>query len=138
MPGYVQAALEEFKHPLPAPIEHQPYLHASPQYGVALQLTDPTDDSPLLDDDGNKQLQCLTGKFLYYARAVDNTMLVALSALALQQTRGATKTATAAIKFLNYCATHSDAAIRYVPSDMILKLHSDASYLSESGARSQS
>jgi hypothetical protein len=111
MPGYVQATLEEFKHPLTAPIEHQPYLHASPQYGVALQLTDPTDDSPLLDDDGNKQLQRLTGKFLYYARAVDNTMLVALSALALQQTKGTAKTATAAIKFLNYCATHSDAAI---------------------------
>jgi hypothetical protein len=96
---------------------------------VALQLTDPTDDSPLLDDDGNKQLQRLMGQFLYYARAV-----VALSALALQRTKGTAKTATAAIKFLYYCATHSDAAIRYVLSDMILKLHSDASYLSESGA----
>jgi hypothetical protein len=138
MPGYVQAALEEFKHPVPAPIEHQPYLHASPQYGVALQLTDPQDDSPLLDDEGNKHLQRLTGKFLYFARAVDNTMLVALSALASQQTKGTAKTAKAAIKFLNYCATHSDAAIRYVPSDMILKLHSGASYLSESGARSRS
>jgi hypothetical protein len=67
MPGYVQAALEEFKHPLLAPIEHQPYLHASPQYGVVLQLTDPADDSPLLDDDGNKQIERLTGKLLYYA-----------------------------------------------------------------------
>jgi hypothetical protein len=138
MPGYVQAVLEEFKHPLPAPIEHQPYLHASPQYGVALQLTDPADDSPLLDEDGNKQIQRLTGKFLYYAQAVDSPMLVALSTLALQQTKGMAKTATVTIKFLNYCATHADAAIRYVLSDMILKLHSDASYLSESGERSRS
>jgi hypothetical protein len=111
MPGYVQAALEEFKHPLPAPIEHQPYPHNSPQYGVTLQLTDPADTSPLLDAEGNKQLQQLTGKFLYYAWAVDNIMLVALSALALQQTKGTTKTAAAAIKFLNCCATHLDAAV---------------------------
>jgi hypothetical protein len=105
---------------------------------VALQLTDPADDSLLLDDDGNKQLQRLTGKFLYYARAVDNTMLVALSALASHQTKGTAKTAAAAIKFLNYCVTHLDAAVRYFLSDMILKLHSDASYLSKSGARSRS
>jgi hypothetical protein len=79
MPGYVQAALEEFKHPLPAPIKNQPYLHVSPQYGVVLQLTDSADDSPLLDDEGYKQIQRLTGKFLYFAWVVDSTMLVALS-----------------------------------------------------------
>jgi hypothetical protein len=34
-------------------------------------------------------------------------------------------------------ATHPDAAIRYHASDMILHIHSDASYLSVSNARSQ-
>ena len=33
--------------------------------------------------------------------------------------------------FLNYCATNSEATVRFIASDMILKLHSDASYLSE-------
>jgi hypothetical protein len=42
-----------------------------------------------------------------------------------------------AIKFLNYCATHPDATIWYKESDMILWVHSDASYLSESKARSR-
>jgi hypothetical protein len=36
---------------------------------------------------------------------------------------------------LDYLATHPDAAIRYHASDMILHIHSDASYLSVSNAR---
>ena len=43
----------------------------------------------------------------------------------------------AAIHLLNYCATHPDATIRFHSSDMILHIHSDASYLSVHGARSR-
>ena len=39
--------------------------------------------------------------------------------------------------FLDYTATHSDAKIRYRASDMFLMVHSDASYLTESKARSR-
>jgi hypothetical protein len=64
-------------------------------------------------------------------------MNVTLSTLASQQTRGTKLTEADANKFLNYCATHPDATIRYYPSDMILKVHSDASYNSEPKARSR-
>jgi hypothetical protein len=37
---------------------------------------------------------------------------------------------------LDYLATHPDATIRYYASDMVLHIHSDASYLSVSNARS--
>jgi hypothetical protein len=57
--------------------------------------------------------------------------------LGKQQTKGTERTAADAVKFLNYCATHPDSSIRYTPSDMILRCHSDASYLSESQARSR-
>jgi hypothetical protein len=63
-------------------------------------------------------------------------MNVALSTLASQQTKGTQRTVQYANKFLNYCATHLDATIRYHASDMILKVHSDASYNSEPQARS--
>jgi hypothetical protein len=33
---------------------------------------------------------------------------------------------------LNYAATHPDAVLSYHASDMVLHVHSDASYLSES------
>jgi hypothetical protein len=38
---------------------------------------------------------------------------------------------------LDYCSTKPDAAIRYYASDMQLKIHSDASYLSEPRAKSR-
>jgi hypothetical protein len=63
-------------------------------------------------------------------------MLVTLSALASQQTKGTERMMDNAIKFLNYCTTHPNATIRYKASDMILRVHSDASYLSESKAHS--
>jgi hypothetical protein len=138
MPGYVEKALNEF-HKLPtSKPEHQPYRSKDVQYGVKSQMTDPLDTSPQLDKSGVLWLQRITGTFLYYARAVDPTMLVALSALALEQAKGTERTAQDAVKFLNYCATHPDATIRYRASDMILSVHSDASYLSETKARSRS
>ena len=38
---------------------------------------------------------------------------------------------------LDYMATHPDAILSYAKSDMILGIHSDASYLSEPKARSR-
>jgi hypothetical protein len=40
-------------------------------------------------------------------------------------------------QFLDYAATHQDAIITYKKSDMVLVVHSDASYLSEPKARSR-
>eukprot|EP00957_Ditylum_brightwellii_P008469 642079-Ditylum_brightwellii.AAC.1 len=38
---------------------------------------------------------------------------------------------------LDYCHTHPNATLRFLASDMILTLHSDASYLSEKKAHSR-
>ena len=83
-----------------------------------------------------KKLQRVIGAFLWYGRITDMTMLHALNSLASSQSKGTEETKEAMEHFLNYCATHPDATIRYQASDMILKIHSDASYLSESQARS--
>jgi hypothetical protein len=47
------------------------------------------------------------------------------------------KTQAATNQLLDYLATHPDATIGYLASDMILHIHSDASYLSVSNARSR-
>jgi hypothetical protein len=136
MPGYVVKALREFQHTEPIKAEHQPHRNNERQYGVKLQLTDPIDTTAPLTASQNTLLQKITGKFLYYARAVDPTMMVTLSALASQQTKGTERTMDDTIKFLNYCATHPNATIWYKALDMMLQVHSDASYLSDSKARS--
>jgi hypothetical protein len=56
--------------------------------------------------------------------------------LSAAQTEGTLATTKAAIHLLNYAASHLDATICYHASDMCLHVHSDASYLSESKARS--
>ena len=64
-------------------------------------------------------------------------MLVALGSLAAAQAQGTQATAKAAIHLLNYAALHPEATIQFHASDMCLHIHSDASYLSESKARSR-
>ena len=100
-------------------------------------MTDPIDDSPLLSPSEIKQIQCIIGKFWYYGRGVDPTAITPLSSLAREQAKATSNTAAAITKFLNYLYTNSNAKIRYYASDMILKIHSDSSYLNESQARSQ-
>jgi hypothetical protein len=59
-----------------------------------------------------------------------------LKDIATEQTKATEKTQAATNQMLDYLATHLDATIRYHASDMILHIHSDASYLSVSNARS--
>lgn len=60
-----------------------------------------------------------------------------LNSLAPEQPKGIEETKEAMQHFLNYCANHPDTTVRFHASDMILKINSDASYLSELEARSR-
>jgi hypothetical protein len=63
---------------------------------------------------------------LYYARAVDPTLIMPINVLASAQSKATEVTANKVIKLLNYCNTHPETKIRYHASDMILHIHSDA------------
>ena len=75
--------------------------------------------------------------YLYYARAVDNTGLTALSSVAGDQAEATELTEAQAQQLMDYLATNPHATIRYYASEMILNIHSDTSYLSKSRARSR-
>ena len=75
---------------------------------------------------------------MYYAKSVDSTLLVALGTISSQQVKATTATNRDVVQLFDYCATHPDAVLRYRASDMILKIHSDSSYLNELKARSRS
>jgi hypothetical protein len=87
MPKYVENALQRFEHKL-AKAEHSPHLWIAPHHGKATQLTSPPDKSVPLSPANLKPVQQIVGVFLYYARALDNTMLVVLSAIASAQAKG--------------------------------------------------
>ena len=95
------------------------------------------DERPKLPPEGILHVQQVVGSLLYYALAVDCTLLVALGDLAAVQTQSTEETLDKVMWLLNYVATHPDAKITYVASDMCLHAHSDASYLSAPKARSR-
>jgi hypothetical protein len=82
-----------------------------------------------LNASGTKQVQEVVGTLLYCAWAVDGTMLPALGTIATQQSAATRKTMSAVVRLLNYAATHPDAYLLYITSDMVLHVDSDASYL---------
>ena len=94
-------------------------------------------ESPLLDEKGKKFIQKVVGSLLYYARAVDMTILHALSEIASQQAKPTVRTMERVDQLLDYMHTHPNAKIRFRASDMFLNIHSDASYLTAANARSR-
>jgi len=137
MPGYIQKALERFQHIIPKRLQDQPYPHEAVKYGAKIQYAKGEDLSPKLGKNEAKFIQEVTGVFLYLARAVDSTMLTPLSALAAEQSNPTEETMKKCKQFLDYAASQEEAVLTYVASDMVLAIHSDASYLSERNARSR-
>ncbi len=64
-------------------------------------------------------------------------ILMALNVIATEQANSTECTMECVHQFLDYMATHPDAVIIFRMSDMILNIHSDASYLSAGRACSR-
>ena len=64
-------------------------------------------------------------------------MLVSIGAIDYQKSKSTQATRDTTVWLLNYAASHPNSTIRYNASDMVLHLHSEASYLSEPGACSR-
>jgi hypothetical protein len=64
-------------------------------------------------------------------------LLVALSTIAAQQSKGTQAVANACHQLLDYVATHPNAGVGYHACDKILAVHTDASYLSKAVGKSR-
>jgi hypothetical protein len=136
MPGYVSNVLSKFQHDAPKHPQHTPSRYVTPVYGAKTQYAT-KDETPPLTAKQCLNIQKVTGSVLYYFRAVDPTVFMPLNGIATEKTKATEKTQDATNQLLDYLATHPDATIRYHASDMILHIHSDASYISVSNARSR-
>ena len=96
------------------------------------QLSPEDDPTPPLDSQGTKRAQSIVGALLYYAQAVDNKLLVGLSAIGSQQASSTQRTNEAIDQILDYCATYPSDGILYRSSDMVLCAHYDAGFHNES------
>ena len=138
MPGYVANALKRFGVTKRKADTHSARLYTPPTFGLrTAQLEPAPDTSPVLSPEDTKRIQQIVGVFLFYARAVDATMLCPISWLSSQQSQPTEAVRAGVDRFLQYAATYPDATTVIHPSAMVLRADSDASYLSESGSRSR-
>jgi hypothetical protein len=136
MPNYVQKDLKQFQHKA-GKLQNVPYQSTPIQYGTTKQYVTQESEAPLLDNKAKCFIQQVCGKFLFFGRAVDSTILCPISAIALQSSKPTEDTMQQTIQLLNYLATQEEAVLSYHASNMVLAVHSDTSYLSESKAQSR-
>ncbi|KAL7501874.1 hypothetical protein ACHAXN_000047, partial [Cyclotella atomus] len=137
MEDYIDTVLTKYNHQRPKKPVLSPYKAAPISYGAKVQYTNDEDSMPPLDDAGVKHVQVIVGALLYYARAVDNKLLHALSEIGTQQAAATEATNDRVNHLLDYCSTYPNDGILYRTSNMIFAAHSDAAYLNASKARSQ-
>ncbi len=137
MPDYLDKVFLKFKHVAPSKKQNSPHPHANPQYGANTQYAESQDESPLLNKKDTKHVQAVMRTLLYYAHAVDSTILTALSSLATEQAKSMQKTMEKVKKLLEYCASQEEAKITYNKSKMILVVYNDAGYCNERKLHSQ-
>jgi hypothetical protein len=91
MPGYVSKVLSKFQHDSPKSPQHTLYMYVTPVYVDKTQYAT-KDETPPLTSKQCLIIQKVTGSVLYYARAVDPTVLMPLNDIATEQTKATEKT----------------------------------------------
>ncbi|KAL7486231.1 hypothetical protein ACHAW6_011827 [Cyclotella cf. meneghiniana] len=137
MKGYIEALLIKYAHSRPNKPQHAPHAHIPITYGAHEQLAPVSTTEPILPPQDIKRIQGIIGSLLYYAWAVDYKLLAMLSTLSTQQALATASTAAAVHQLLNYVDTYPDDGITYRASNMVLAAYSDASFLTETEARSR-
>jgi hypothetical protein len=137
MPRYIFKQFQKYKHTTPIKPQQCPYAPQPKQYGSEAQRPLSLDMSPPLSKDDIKEGQRVIGSILYYARAVNLTVLMTLSTIASKQANGTENIMLKTKQLLDYLAMHPAATVLFHASDMVLNIHSHASYLSEANAHSR-
>ena len=136
MLGYIQKALKLFQH-IHKKKQNQPFPHTPSKYGAKIQYAKQESTASPVNPMEKKFIQKVCGKFLFYGRVVDSTVLTPISAIALQSANPTKETLTHTNQLLDYLATQEDAVLTYNCSKMVMAVHSEASYLCESKAKSR-
>ena len=139
MPDYIRNALKKLLYKTKVYPQYSPHEHTAVNWTNKgeRQYAQQPDDSPFLDKTDTTYVQSAVGCFLYYARALDSTMLPALNQIASQQAQRTQRVMKKIQRLLDYANTHPNAYIRFYASDMQLMIDSDAAYLVLPKARSR-
>ncbi len=137
MPGYIKHLLLKYKHVVNPRPQHCPCSPEQWKYGFEAQAPPPPDTTQQLNKDEIKKIQKIVKSILYYARAVDVMVLMALSTIVSKQTTGTEQMMEKTLQVLDYLVEHPNATVKFRALDMVMNIHSDASYLTEPKACSR-
>jgi hypothetical protein len=129
--------LLKFKHPHPAKPRQSPYKCLPIAYGAKSHIKPDPASLELLDASRKNYVQEIVWSLFYFARAVDNKLLVALSAITARQAKATNATEQVVDILLNYIATYPNDGIVYRASNMILCAHADAGFLNKTNSPSR-
>lgn len=110
-------------------------MYHAPDYGAKVQSTFHDTSAPLNAKDITT-LQEIVGSILYYARAVDPTMLTATNAVSSEQAKPTQRVREQAVRLLQYARAYPANEVVFRKSKMQFILQVDASYLSRTKGRS--
>ena len=106
MPGYIERALSKFQHSKPSQPHYAPHRWNVPIYAQQMQYAPSLDTTKPLDKKEQHMVQSIVGTFLYYRRAVETPILVALNDIATQQVSPMEKTLQHTDMLLDYMWTY--------------------------------
>ena len=139
MPGYIDGLIKKLQYTPSTSPQYSPHEHVNIKWSRKgdRQYTQKEDTSPLLSPKDTKWLQSAIGSLLYYGRAIDSTILPALTQIASQQANPTVNAKKAIHRLLDYVNTYNKTCVWFYKSDMILTTDSDAAYLVLPKARSR-
>ena len=135
MNRYIDKFLIKYRHPRPQKPQLSTHKHREVTYGTKEEPTPEEDTSPALENEDTKRIQGIFGSLFYHLRAVDNKLLVGLSAIGAQQAAATQLTNKSINKLLYYSATYPTNEILYCSREMMLCAHSDVGFHNESKCR---
>ena len=97
--GVHKKKMQAYGHVIPNRLQMCPYSPEPKKFGSKAQAPLSTNESPKLNEKEIKRIQKIDRSILYYACAVDMTVLAALSTIVIDQTKAMEQTMNRCIQF---------------------------------------
>ena len=112
-----------------------PFANTKHNYGAKIQFAQSKITVKPVDKKTKQFIQQVCRQFLYLGQAVNSTHLMPISAITSQQANPIEETLEQTMQILDYITSQEEALLTYSASNMLVAVHSDASYLSVPKAR---
>lgn len=111
--GYINKLILQFDHKPPTKPQNCPFQPHPWKYGENAQDPLPPNTLKHLDHDGICKIQQIVGTLSFCARAVDSTILPALSTITSETSQATELTLNRCQQLLDYCATNPKVNVRF-------------------------